>query len=224
MLPWSADLAGRIDEHVITSELLRGNPLGDPYERPLWVYVPPGYDDDPARRYPAVYVIQGYTGHLARCGATARPTGSRSPRRPTRCSRPGRRPAAIVVYVDAWTALRRQPVRGLARAPAATTPTSATRSCPGWTRTTGRWPRPAHRGDHGQVQRRVRRDDHADAPAGPVRRAGHARRGLALRAVLHPGVRQVRASPARLRRGHLALVGRLPARGPRSPRKPTTTC
>ena len=35
MLPWSADLAGRIDEHVITSELLRANPLGDPCERPL---------------------------------------------------------------------------------------------------------------------------------------------------------------------------------------------
>jgi len=54
MLPWSADLAGRIDEHVITSELLRGNPLGDPHERPLWVYVPPGYDQEPERRYPAV--------------------------------------------------------------------------------------------------------------------------------------------------------------------------
>ena len=65
MLPWSAPLAGRIDEQVITSELLRGNPLGDPCERPLWVYLPPGYDDNPGRRYPSVYVIQGYTGHIA---------------------------------------------------------------------------------------------------------------------------------------------------------------
>src|SRR6201986_136473 len=62
MLPWSAELAGRINEHVISSELLRGNPLGDPYERPLLVYTPPGYDDSPDRRYPAVYVIQGDTG------------------------------------------------------------------------------------------------------------------------------------------------------------------
>jgi len=31
MLPWSAELAGRIDEQTITSELLRGNPLGDPH-------------------------------------------------------------------------------------------------------------------------------------------------------------------------------------------------
>ena len=43
MLPWSTDLAGRIDEHVFSSTVLRGNPLGDPAERPLWVYVPPGY-------------------------------------------------------------------------------------------------------------------------------------------------------------------------------------
>src|SRR5258708_726551 len=65
MLPWSAELAGQLEEHVITSELLRDNPLGDPHERPLWVYLPPEYDDDPDRRYPAVYVIQGDTGHLA---------------------------------------------------------------------------------------------------------------------------------------------------------------
>src|SRR4029077_16240329 len=65
VLPWSADLAGRIAEQVISSELLRGNPLGDPHERPLLVYLPPGYDDEPDRRYPSVYVIQGYTGHVA---------------------------------------------------------------------------------------------------------------------------------------------------------------
>jgi hypothetical protein len=49
VLPWSAELAGRLDEHLMTSELLRSNPLDDPYERPLWVYVPPGYDDEPER-------------------------------------------------------------------------------------------------------------------------------------------------------------------------------
>src|SRR5579864_287470 len=67
VLPWSADLAGRIDEQVISSELLRGNPLGDPYERPVLVYLPPGYDESagPGRRYPSVYVIQSYTGHVA---------------------------------------------------------------------------------------------------------------------------------------------------------------
>jgi S-formylglutathione hydrolase FrmB len=103
MLPWSAELAGRIDEHVITSELLRANPLGDPAERPLWVYLPPGYDDEPGRRYPAVYVIQGYTGHLAmwRNRSVYRQP---FPETADTVFANGTAPPAIVVYVDAWTA------------------------------------------------------------------------------------------------------------------------
>lgn len=103
MLPWSAELAGRIDEHMLTSELLRGNPLGDPAERPLWVYLPPGYDDEPDRRYPAVYVIQGYTGHLfmwRNRGAYRQPF----PEAADAVFASGETPPAIVVYVDAWTA------------------------------------------------------------------------------------------------------------------------
>jgi len=102
MLPWSADLAGRVDEHVITSELLRDNPLGDPNERPLLVYVPPGYDRDQGHRYPAVYVIQGYTGHVAMWR-------NRSPYRQPFTETAdavfarGDAPPAIVVFVDAWT-------------------------------------------------------------------------------------------------------------------------
>jgi S-formylglutathione hydrolase FrmB len=103
MLPWSADLAGRIDEQVITSELLRGNPLGDPHERPLWVYLPPGYEDEPARAYPSVYVIQGYTGHVAMWrnrSAYRQPF----PETADAVFAGGQAPPAIVVYVDAWTA------------------------------------------------------------------------------------------------------------------------
>lgn len=102
MLPWSADLAGQIEEHVVTSDLLRGNPLGDPHERPLWVYLPPGYDDADDRRYPVVYVIQGYTGHLAMWR-------NRNPYRQPFLETAdavfarGDAPPAIVVYVDAWT-------------------------------------------------------------------------------------------------------------------------
>src|SRR5262245_8941529 len=36
MLPWEAELSGRLDRHVIDSELLRDNVLGDPWQRPLW--------------------------------------------------------------------------------------------------------------------------------------------------------------------------------------------
>jgi Putative esterase len=104
MLPWSAELAGRLDEHHVTSELLRGNPLGDPHERPLWVYVPPGYDDEQARRYPAVYVIQGYTGHLG-MWRNRTPWRQPYPELADQVFARGDVPPAIVVYVDAWTSL-----------------------------------------------------------------------------------------------------------------------
>jgi len=101
MLPWRGDLAGRVDEQVITSELLRGNPLGDPHERPVWVYLPPGYDDTD-RRYPAVYVIQGYTGHVA---MWANRTPFRQPFLETadQVFAAGQAPPCVVVFVDAWT-------------------------------------------------------------------------------------------------------------------------
>jgi len=103
MLPWSASLAGRLDEHVIDSAALRGNHLGDPHERPLWVYVPPGYDDQPRRRYPSIYIIQGYTGHLSMWrnrSAYRQPFIETADAMFAR----GEAPPAIVVYVDAWTA------------------------------------------------------------------------------------------------------------------------
>jgi S-formylglutathione hydrolase FrmB len=46
--------------HRLPSTVLAGNPLGDPTERDLYVYVPPGYDT--AKRYPALLAIVGYTG------------------------------------------------------------------------------------------------------------------------------------------------------------------
>jgi S-formylglutathione hydrolase FrmB len=102
MLPWSAVLAGTMSEHVISSELLRGNPLGDSRERPLWVYLPPGYETSTGRRYPAVYVIQGYTGYLTMWrnrSAFRQPF----PETADAVFADGQAPPAIVVYVDAWT-------------------------------------------------------------------------------------------------------------------------
>ena len=103
MLPWSAELAGRLDEQVIESELLRDNPLNDPPERPLWVYVPPGYDDEPDRRFPSIYVIQGYTGHIA-MWRNRSPYRQPFPETADQVFAGGNAPPAIVVYVDAWTA------------------------------------------------------------------------------------------------------------------------
>jgi Putative esterase len=101
--PWSRDLAGRIDEHELVSEALRGNPLGDPAVRPLWVYVPPVYEAEPARRFPALYLIQGHTGQLDmwRNRSAFRPT---VPELVDRLFAAEGCPPALVVFVDAWTA------------------------------------------------------------------------------------------------------------------------
>ena len=49
----------------VDSEALAGNPLGDPATRPSAVYLPPGYDPEGSTRYPALYVLHGYTGDVA---------------------------------------------------------------------------------------------------------------------------------------------------------------
>jgi Putative esterase len=103
MLPWGIELAGRLDHTVIESKLLQGNPLGDSHVRPLWVYLPPGYDDDERVRYPTVYVLQGYTEFLTQW---ANRTPYRQPFLETADAvfASGEAPACVIVYVDAWTA------------------------------------------------------------------------------------------------------------------------
>src|SRR4051812_7113886 len=102
MLPWEVELAGRLDRVSITSEALRGNVLGDPHERPLWVYVPPGYDDDTSTRYPSVYVLQGYTGHVV-MWANRQPFRQPFLETADGVFASGDAPGCVVVYVDAWT-------------------------------------------------------------------------------------------------------------------------
>jgi S-formylglutathione hydrolase FrmB len=104
MEPWSRELAGGLETLEIDSEALRGNALGDPHRRPLWVYTPPGYDDEPDRRFAVVYVIQGYTGQLDMWR-------NREALRPTYVEAidalfaAGEAPSTLVAFVDAWTSL-----------------------------------------------------------------------------------------------------------------------
>jgi S-formylglutathione hydrolase FrmB len=100
--PWGRAWAGRLDRHVIDSEALTGNPLGDPHERPLYVYTPPGYNAESDRPYPSIYLIQGMTGQVDMWD-------NRSFNAPTVLESVDAwfaadgAPPAIVVYVDAWT-------------------------------------------------------------------------------------------------------------------------
>jgi len=102
--PWSVQPAGRFEELTFDSAALRENPLGDPSERPLWVYLPPGYDEEPDRRFASVYAIQGLTGQLDMWR-------NRSPWRPNfpeladELFATGEAPPCLVVFVDCWTSL-----------------------------------------------------------------------------------------------------------------------
>jgi enterochelin esterase family protein len=65
MLAKLLGLHGDLHVDFIASEALAGNPLGDPSERALAVYTPPGYDAQGSQRYPVLYVLHGYTGNVA---------------------------------------------------------------------------------------------------------------------------------------------------------------
>lgn len=94
---------GRIDRTSVTSAALEGNPLADPHERPLWLYLPPGYDVDD-RAYPSIYVLQGFTGQVASWD-NRRPWRPTYPEAVDELFSSGQAPPCIVVFVDAWTSL-----------------------------------------------------------------------------------------------------------------------
>ena len=100
--PWGRPLAGTFERLVVESDLLAGNPLGDPTRRPLYVLRPPGVEIDHPTELPTVYVIQGFTGQLDMWT-------SRQAFEPTFIERVDELlgspdcPDAIVVLVDCWT-------------------------------------------------------------------------------------------------------------------------
>ncbi len=52
---------GTVMIETIASEVLRGNPLGDPFVRRVPIYLPPDYHAGDTR-YPVVFVLTGFTG------------------------------------------------------------------------------------------------------------------------------------------------------------------
>jgi S-formylglutathione hydrolase FrmB len=103
VFPWDSDWHGRLEQRTLESDALRGNPLGDPHVRPVYVYVPPGYDEEADRRYPAVYVLQGLTGQVDMWLARERWGARTYPELADELFAAGGVPPCIVVFVDAWT-------------------------------------------------------------------------------------------------------------------------
>jgi hypothetical protein len=96
--PWERPLQGTLERLVLDSELLAGNPLGDPATRPLWVYTAPGVDGP----VPSVYVIQGFLGQVD-MWSNRMPFELTMLERVDEMFAAGDCPPALVVFVDAWT-------------------------------------------------------------------------------------------------------------------------
>jgi S-formylglutathione hydrolase FrmB len=86
-------------ELSLDSNALRGNPLGDPHVRPLYVWTPPAYDSDPERRFPSIYLLHAMTGQ-ARAWFNVSPFARSLPEIIDELGL-----EAIVVAVDGFTAL-----------------------------------------------------------------------------------------------------------------------
>jgi len=95
-------LRGRIELPVHSSRLLKDNVLGDPDAREVLVYLPPGYDDAPSRRYPLLMVLPSYAaGH--RSFTNYRPWEPDLFERYERLLAAGEVPEAILVAPDTMT-------------------------------------------------------------------------------------------------------------------------
>ena len=95
-------LAGRVDTPYLQSTVLQGNLPGDPVERMLPVYLPPGYDENPTKRYPVIYVLAGHGGRGPLMLASSA-WGESFPERIDRLIRTEAMPPVIAVLPDCWT-------------------------------------------------------------------------------------------------------------------------
>ncbi len=53
--------SGRVVTLNVESQVLQGNPLGDPTQRRLTIYLPPNYEQE-QQHYPSLWVLAGFTG------------------------------------------------------------------------------------------------------------------------------------------------------------------
>jgi Putative esterase len=90
---------GRLEMRPFASEVLRGNPLGDPHEREVPVYVPPQGADGPL---PVTFLLTGFTGRPQALLET-HPWRSSLVLDLDRAMASGEHPAHILVIPDAFT-------------------------------------------------------------------------------------------------------------------------
>jgi hypothetical protein len=92
-------LAGSLDGLMVRSELLEGNPLGDPAVRPLYVYRPRAGVGEPLA---SVYMLQGFGGRLEEWLVPSA-SGTTTIERLDAMFCAEESPPALIVFVDACT-------------------------------------------------------------------------------------------------------------------------
>lgn len=99
-----APLRGRVVEIDVASVVLRENLLGDPPDRRVAVYLPPGYEADPGRRFPLLVDLAAFTGSGLKRVAW-RAFEESLPQRVDRLIAAGAMPPVIVAMPDGFTSL-----------------------------------------------------------------------------------------------------------------------
>ena len=100
--------SGRLVTLEHRSQILAGNPLGDPHVRKLAVWLPPQYDAGAAkgrgRRFPVLYDLVGFTGSGI-AHTSWKPFGDNVPDRAARLIHEKKMGPAILVFPDCFTSL-----------------------------------------------------------------------------------------------------------------------
>ena len=94
---------GSIEVLRHSSQVLTGNRLGDPTQREVWCYLPPGYRES-KERYPVIYFLSGFTG-TGRMLFNYDPWIESMDRRLDRLIAEGSMPPVICVLPDCFTRL-----------------------------------------------------------------------------------------------------------------------
>lgn len=92
--------SGSLHIHRLPSDILRSNPLGDPSERDLHVYLPPGYDK--SKKYPALLGLVGFLG-IGASYFNSDPLAENLKQRLDRLISSGKCPPIIVAAPDCFT-------------------------------------------------------------------------------------------------------------------------
>lgn len=96
-------MKGRLVIETVSSQVLKGNPLGDPHRREVPVYLPPSYGKTRGRRHPVVYYLVGFTGD-GRSVVSHRPWKENLAERLDRLISSGRARECVLVIPDCFTA------------------------------------------------------------------------------------------------------------------------